>query len=413
MRIPRGNVSPAGRLVAKLLIPAAAIGAAAPVCSAEYAFGAAIGAQYDSNAFQLAAIEGQPLVEGVPDDRDDIARTITADGSMTVGGQGPLRLQFNASFSRYESGTSARLDRNDYTFGSTLVWRLSQAMDLNITAYQNRLPLGLADVGGDEAAQTETTQATATLNIRPTPRWQVALAPGWHKDRTALVDAPDFALEEKIGSASISYLGAGSVVPGLSVKGTRGEYEGIANATRYRQRTIEGTLKYEATGLSSFNFALGHTQRSTRLVVPSNDPMAIALEDDDSALTGMVSYHRVLSVKTTFDISAFRYFEQYDAGVNTTVGTGLNASVNWAPTAKLGVNLSTTVIHADIMNVTQGTAGGERRDLLRGHTFSLSYQATRIVGLRTYVTRSIRRSEVWLDQYNSTQVGLEMTARID
>ncbi len=110
---------------------------------------------------------------------------------------------------------------------------------------------------------------------------------------------------------------------------------GIENATRYQQQTLQGTVDYKATGLSSFTLAAGYTQRTTHLIVPSNDPVALASEGSDSAFTGALNFHRQLSVKTGINVGGFRYFQQYYAGVNTTVGAGFNVGIDWAATAKL------------------------------------------------------------------------------
>ena len=383
--------------------------------AADFSASLSAGYAFDSNAFELAGIEGDPIVDGQSGGRDDSSRTLAAGVSGLFGGNGPTQLRLNATFSRVESGHFEALDRNDYTFGGTLDWRPSRAFDATLEYTQDRLPLSLADLGITRTTQQRTRQAQATLRVRPTPRWQIGAEPARVDYEAPLPAAPRFELHENSGTATLDYLGAGRVVPGLSVTGTRGKYTGIEDATRYRQRTLQGTLSYQATGFSSFDLALGHTRRTTSLINPSADPDILAREGTDSALTGGLNYHRQLSVKTGIDITAYRSFQHYDAGVNTSVGTGLNFSLNWAPTAKLAFNLGSALNWSTIQDVRDAALGGtgERKDLVRSFSFTSTYQATRMVSLRAHYERRIRRSEVWVDQFNNTRAGLELTVRID
>jgi hypothetical protein len=136
-------------------------------------------------------------------------------------------------------------------------------------------------------------------------------------------------------------------------------------------------------------------------------------EGTNSAFTGSLNFNRQLSVKTSLYASAFRYFEQYDAGVNPSVGSGLAVGATWSPTAKITVDVDTGLVWSSIEGAT-GIVGDDRRnDVVRSYTMSVDYSATRLLSVRAHVTRMIRRSEVWTDQFNSTVVGLELTASID
>jgi len=383
------------------------------IAAVDLSGGATVGTGHDTNAYELSSIEPLPLATGGTVDRDNTTRYASAFATARSGSAGPLQLQLSGTFTHVESQGSARLDHDDYTLAGGLEWRPLQAFDVSMEASQSRLPLGLADVGGAASTPQRERHASSTLRLRPTPRWQLSLSPRWNEILTDLPAARDFRLREKSAEIALGYLGAGRLVPGLSASKAWGRNSGIENATRYQERTLQATLGYAATDVSSFTLAAGRSWRSTSLIVPTSDPGAVNLEGDNSALTGSLNFNRQLSVKTGIYASAFRYFEQYEAGVNPSVGSGFAFGANWAPTAKLAVNLDSALAWTTIEGVVDAGADGERDDLVRTYSLSIEYRATRIVSLRTHVTRRIRRSEVWTDQFNSTVAGIELTASID
>lgn len=375
--------------------------------------GASVGISYDTNAVQLSSIEPPPFAESGNEHRDDITMTAGVNAAATLGREGPTQLQLNATYSHAESKRFNELGNDNYSFGGNFNWRPGRAFDLSIQAFQDRLPLGLADVGGERAALQRTRSVQGAVRLRPTPRWQFGLAPGWSESRTPLLEADEFSFTEKSGTASLEFLGAGRLVPGVLFTEARGRYAGIEDATRYRQRTVHGTLNYRVTDFSTFALTAGHTRRSTYLIEPSSDPEALAHEGSDSALTGTLSIFRQLSVKTSITASAFRYFTQYDAGVNTTQGTGFHVGLNWLPTSKITVKLDTSYNYETIEDLPLANSTGEREDALRSFSLGVNYSATKRLTVRTHVTRNIRRSEVWSAQFNSTVVGLELATQID
>lgn len=411
----RDNLLPVKRSIARSLL-AAAFGAAAagPVAAAvDLSAGASVGASYDTNALQISSIEPPPFAASGNDHRDDITMVVGVNAAAAMGGEGPTRLQLRATYSHVESKRFNTLGHDDYSFGGDLDWRPSQAFDASLQASQNRLPLGLADVGGESATLQRTRSVQGAVRVRPTPRWQLGLAPGWTESRTPLQDADGFRFREKTGTASLEFLRSGRLVPGVLFTEARGRYSGIEDATRYRQRTVHGTLNYRVTDFSTFALTAGHTRRTTHLVEPSDDPLALAHEGSDSAFTGTLSVFRQLSVKTSITASAFRYFTQYDAGVNTTVGNGFHLGLNWLPTAKIAVSLDSSYNYQTIDDLPIAGSTGKRDDALRSFSLAVSYAATRRVTLRTHVTRNIRRSEVWTAQFNSTVAGVQLAASID
>jgi hypothetical protein len=377
--------------------------------------GATVGVDYNSNAYNLSSTEEAPG-SGGSTDRDDFSRRASVDFRFNVGldgtNDGPVRLQVraglvDASFDHFEA-----ISHRDHDVGAILDWRPSRVFDISLETSHSSNPVEIADVGGSENSQQKEFQNRATLRVRPTPQWQIALTPGWKKSTTDLPDAPDFKLREDSGKVALDFLGAGRLVPGVAVSQAKGRYSGIEDPTRYRDRTVQATLNYTATAASTFTFAAGRTQRNTRLIEPSSDPAALAREGGDSAFTGALNFHRQLTVKTGINIAAYRYFQNYDAGVNTSVGTGISTGVTWAATAKISTSLDGGLSWSNIDDIEVEDTLVQRKDLERRLSLGVTYAFTQRFSLRGHFTRSVRTSDVDSAEYRSTAAGVDLTARL-
>jgi hypothetical protein len=409
----RGRTLPTG-CSARAILLAAACAASVPsaMAAVDMSANVTVGGQYDTNARQLASIESPPPSEGSIA-RDDASTYVTASVNATVGGEGPLRAGLGVSYTHSESMRLETLDHDDYSVSAGVDWRPSQVFDMSLLATQDRLPLGLADVGGNESAPQTTQRYQGVLRLRPTPRWQLSLTPGWNETRTRLPEADDFLLRETGAIASVEFLGAGRLVPGISAARLEGKYSGVVNPTRYTQQVVHGTLGYRLTEVTAFSLEAGQTWRDTHLREPSTDPGALANEGSNSAFTGSLSAFRQLTAKTSVNLNVFRNFQLYEGGVNLSIGTGFRAGVNWAATAKVGVTLDATHTWSTIDNVEFGGVPIKRKDLVRTYSFGVNYRATRAVSFSTSLTRNVRRSEVWSDQYNSTIANVALSVRFD
>jgi hypothetical protein len=372
----------------------------------------AVGGQYDTNARQLGGTElPPPTADSIA--RDDVATFVTAGVNAALGATGPLSANLSASYTHSESMRQDELSHDDYTFSAGMAWTPSQAFNLALLATQDRLPLGLADVGGNQSTPQTSQRYQATVRVRPTPRWQLSLTPGWSETRTPLQDAEDFRVIETSAGASMEFIGAGRLVPGISASRGKSRYSGIEDATRYTQETVQGTLSYRLTEVTAFSLSAGKSWRTTQLRAPTNDPAAIGNEGRESSFTGSLSTFRQLTPKTSVNLNVFRNFQYFDAGVNLSVGTGFSAGVNWAATPKTSAALSVSHSWSNIDNFEINGVAITRKDLLRSYTLGISYLATRSVSLSTNVTRQVRNSRILAEQYNSTIAGVSLSVRFD
>ena len=103
--------------------------------------------------------------------------------------------------------------------------------------------------------------------------------------------------------------------------------------------------------------------------------------------------------------------------MNLSLNTGFNVGVTWAPTRKITVAIRSDNIWSDIDEATGGTptapTGGKRKDLMRVYSVNVGYLFGKYVSVGAHVTRRIRRSEVWSEQFNGTLAGLQLSVAID
>ncbi len=402
-----------GQSAGAIILAAAAMAPMQPaMAQIDLSSGVAVGSQYDSNARQLANIEEAPLDDKGERKRDAVSMYASANIAARLGGTGPLRGQAVASYSHSDSMDQESLSHDDYSFGVNLEYRPGQVYDVSLQASQSRAPIGLADIGGINTVEQTATSAQGTLRVRPTPRWQLSLAPGWSQTRTPLANADDFQLTTRTGTASIEFLGAAQLVPGLGATQAESTYSGITNATRYTQQAAFFTLNYKVTTVTNLSFSAGKSWRETKLRNSSGSSAGVT-DSSDSAFTGSLGITRQLTAKTGINISAFRNFQQYDAGVNTSIGTGFSVAVNWAATRRFSASLGTAYTQSVIDNVAFGNTTIERTDLVRSYSLGLNYRATRAVAVSASAARNVRRSEIWVDQYNGNVASLSISVVFD
>jgi hypothetical protein len=412
-RTKAGNALSAGQSASQLLL--ALLGVAAipsAMAAVDLSGGVSVGGEYNTNATQLAEFESPAAGDGSTA-RDDIALYASASVLARTTGQGPLNAEVQAAYTHSESLRQESLSRDDYTFSVSVNWRPSQLYDVTLRGTQNRLPLGLADIGGQSSVAQTSSGVQGTVRVRPTPRWQLSLTPGWTETKTPREDTQTLRLRETSYGASIEFLGAGRLVPGIGASQSQNVYSGVEDATRYKQRAVYGSLGYRFTDVTAFALTAGQTTRTTTLRSTSTDPSAAANAGDESAFTGSLSFNRRLTAKTSVDVSVFRGFQVYDAGVNTSIGTGFRTGVNWAATRKISASLSAAHIWSTIENVPVDGVPIQRKDLERSYSLGTRYLATRLTSISANVTRNIRNSQVGSDQYNSTVASLSLSVSFD
>lgn len=375
-------------------------------------FSTTVGMQGDSNPLERNGAFLPAVLPGGKSVREDYNSRISATGTVRAG-EGPLKVDVGGTYVKIDSFRIDPLDRSDYQFGGNVGWTPGQLFDVQLRALQSRASVGLADIGGFSAAQQTSQIAEGTFRLRPVPRWQLSATPGWSRWKLPQPSAPDFMLHENSGGLGVDYLGNGPVVPGVLLKVSRGRYSGIANATRYQDDSVQANVAYNVTNFSSFRLLAGHTRRTTRLVEPTTDPFVQSIEGTTPAFTGSLTYQRTLTAKTSVILGVTRDFTQYDAGVNTTVGTGFNGALTWAATTRVTMDVGTRFTWSKIEALQPTVPIRARTDLVRLYTAGVNYAPGKRFSFRAYASRSQRDSTFRYALFNRTIAGLDLTATFD
>lgn len=371
--------------------------------------GVSVGTEYNTNAFDLNHFETPPNGDT---DRGDFSKRLSANfGVEFVGAKdGPVKMELRGSLINADFGRFDTISRRDHDLTGRLEWKPNKLFDVALEAAHEREPVELADVGGTDATQQTGRRVQGTLGLGFIPNWRLALTPLWREVSTPLLDAPNYTFTERSGTAALQFLGIGRLMPGVSFTQSHGRYTRVETPSRYDQHSIQGTLNYAATAASTFSLSIGRDSRTTRVMGRPGDVEVLIREFQTNALTGSLGLHRQLTAKTGFNITAYRRFDLYDAGVNTTVNTGLTSGINWAATPKLSATVDAGLEFSNIELPQFGSTSSERKDLVRTFSMALTYQVARRVTLRSYVIRRVRNSEAWSAQFNNSIAGLELTA---
>jgi hypothetical protein len=325
------------------------------------------------------------------------------------------RLLLSAAGSRLDYNRFSVLDHNESRLAGTFDWYLSSFIDGDLTYSQKRTMSPLADSLAETLELQTEKIGNGTVRIHVTPRWRLDLQPTWHQLESPLQEFPDFGFRESGGSVSINYVGIKKLVAGLRESYISGSYHGIVAATKYHQTTTELTAHYAVSGFSSFDGQVGYTRRTSSLANPdvTLGPGAGLGEflGTISSYTYSLGFHRQLSVKTGVSLLAFRTVDSYVAGANSQISTGGEANVKWEPDVRFSVSLRYRMVKQSIEGALAISNFQVRTDRYRVSELDIEYRALKWLTLRPYVQREIRASNIHEASYNSTIVGIDLTAR--
>lgn len=367
---------------------------------------------HDSNVF--ARPPDEPPFASTGNTR--LGDTITRYLAKAVGefDWGLDRLSLNAQAERFQYNRFSQLNHTETKFGGLYDWRLGGAIDGSLEYSQRRAMASLADTFAEQLEIQTDKLASGTFRFMVTPRWRIDLQPTWHEFDSPLPQYPDFGDKSTGVAASLNYLGIQKLTAGLRLEYLDGRYHGIIAATKYHQSTGQLTLNYAVSGFSSFDGQLGYTTRQNSYVNSADANLnPNNLLGNTTGLTGSLGARRVLSVKTSVGLRLFREIASYVAGANSEVSTGGEANLKWEPDVKFTVvvryRMATQAIEGTL--ATSQFAG--RTDRIHDAELDLEYHARKWLTLRPYFLRNTRSSNFHDANYNSSVVGVDLTAHLN
>jgi hypothetical protein len=381
--------------------------AAAAQSAVDFNAQARVGVDHNSNVFQRPNDEPPFAGTGNTELGDRILRYFaggTADFSF-----GLDKLSLIAQGERFDYDRFGTLNHYATRVGASFDWYIGPRLNGTLDYTQRRDMAPLADTLSEILEiQTEKT-ASALFRYLLTPRWRLEFQPLWHDLESPLPLYPDFGYKETSATGALKYLGIQKLTFGARVEYLDGQYHGIVNATRYHQTTAQLTADYAVSGFSSFNGQAGYTKRSNDF---ASDVVVVNELGDTKAFTGALGFHRALSVKTSADFRVFREVESYVAGANSQIGTGGEATLVWKPDVKFALSVRYRMVKYAIQGTLAIANFNNRTDHEKTGEIGVDYHMFRWLTLRPYFLRDVRTSNFHDANFNSTLVGIELTAHL-
>lgn len=409
----------AGTSCATLAAVALLAGAARPTAAATFFSPfATLGYQNNSNVFMRPSSTPPFAAEGITALGDSILDYETGLGSELDFGPDVFTVDANATREQFDRFSF--LNHYEYFFDGKLNWRLGPVVDGSAMFEQTRYMAPFTDTFATGLLLDTERTASATVRILMMPEWRLDLTPELHEYDTPLPGFPGFKLNETIGIAGLDYLGFGKLTSGLQITDDEGRYQGISEATRYDQREADLTANYKVSGFSTFSGSAGYTVRDTEANPADSAPIPVGggayagyagALGKTSTVTGLLSYQRQLTGKTSATFSLFRRVDSYTAGANPDVGTGGDVGVTWKADPKFTLNLTYALTEDKIKGGLVLLDAANRNDRLQTATFEVRYAALSWLTIRPYADYDKASSSFMLGNYSATIVGVDVTAR--
>ena len=366
---------------------------------------AAATAQYEnnSNIFYLNSGFGAPSTgEGRRSD------TYYAYGAQFEGEYGMQRqvLYASASASRYEYQHFTDLDHTGYHLDGGLRWKLAQFLDgrLDVTRTRNMVPFyNLA--GSLNGAQALTLsinteqRETADIGMNLSSLWRLEGSAYTSKADEPIFGSPNLQLNQKGGTATINYLGFGTLTSGLAATYMSGDYQGSSNPQlnpSYSQETLNFVAKFKRPR-STFNGQLGYSRRTS----------ANSL-DNTSGFTGQVNFTDQLTPRTTITLKADRQINSYLVNSGSEIDSNLGGSLQWQATYKSSFTVSYTFSYLDFPGQGNNPIGSRRVDIQEFVTFGVNYEPRKWLLIKPYYNAQTRRSTLVGGHFSANVWGVNL-----
>ncbi len=358
--------------------------------------------QFDSNVYRVSSTAAAPVIDGKRVRSDQIIlNTLGLDTQYEYSEQ-KFRAQVEGRQFNYLNTTG--LNHNEYLISAGLDWVLIRRLTGSFDFRQERRLASFADRDTSRLILERDRVGGGKVDFTFANDWRLEGGYKVHELFSPLPQFPEFTLNENTSTVALQYLGISKITAGVSGDYLTGDYTGSSAAAAFKQYSIQSTLGYEATGLSAFNLALGFTSRQGDTQVGKT-----------AELTGSIGYRRQITGKTSARSSIFRRVVSYTAGNNSVIETGGNIGVEWEATAKITVG--TTYEYTDgafqASNLPGGIANDNRKDRYQAVSLNLSYEPLRWLQVRSYATYQARISNIEINSYNTSLIGLELRARFE
>ncbi len=387
----------AARLGAILI---AALLAVPGVCHAQLTVNPYVSAQveHDSNIFRLQDRQTALLLTGDSTLGDTDERYIVGADGTYLWGRESLVGKFEARKVEYDHFTD--INHSEYLADLALNWKVLSELDGLFSVRQERMAAPFENRDSNTLEVNTDRSIFGKANYTFNPDWRLDGSVNFHTLKAPLQFYPDFTEHETISHAGLSYLGVANLTYGISYDHLSGNYTHAVGVGAYSQNTAQFLVNYKISGLSSFNGAVGYTSRA------QTEP-----DGTVSGLTGNLGYVRQLTGKTSVHVQISRAVNSYVAAGGSEIDTAATVGAVWAATYRLSVDADYGYVRSNYAGqAIPGSTANGRVDKTPTASLNVTYDLLRQLRLKAYYNRTSRNSNVDLDNYNDTTLGLQVTA---
>lgn len=356
--------------------------------------------EHNSNVFALPNSAAAEAFNGDPRLGDSDLKTVVGFDEDYVWDRQRLYSTFEGRYFRYDHFDE--LSHYEYLAKAGLDWKLLSDFDGTFLGSFERYmaPFANRDTQTALAVNLER-HGIGKFNFHISPEWRLETSVDYHDLDAPIQGFPNYGLTETTGLVALKYLGFSNLTYGVSADYIDGKYRNAALVGTYNQTDVDLTAAYAATGLSSFDGAIGHTQRNQDLN-----------QGNVSGITGALGYSRRFSGKTSIRVSYARAVNSYIGAGGSELDSTLGATFNYQATYKTGLAFGFSETWSKFTGQTiPGSDVLGRRDRSPAATFKLNYQATRWLLIQPYANYARRSSNVELYNYSGTIIGIEVLAK--
>jgi hypothetical protein len=295
------------------------------------------------------------------------------------------------------------LSHSEYLAKAGLDWKLLSEFDGTFLGSIERVMAQFAQRDTQtQLAVNLDRHAIGRLNYRITPDWRLETNLDYHNLEAPIQGFAAYGLTETTGRAAVKYAGFSNLTYGFSAEYIDGKYRNAPTPGTYNQTNLDLTMAYTASGLSSFNGAIGHTQRNQG-----------QNQGNVSALTGDLGYTRRLSGKSSIHADLARAVNSYIGAGGSEIDTTASVQLSYQPTFKTNMTFGYQYIWSKFVGQTiPGSDVLGRKDRTPAATFKLTYQALRWLQIQPYATYQRRSSNEQIFNYSSSIIGIQILAKV-
>jgi hypothetical protein len=244
---------------------------------------------------------------------------------------------------------------------------------------------------------------TASINIQVAPEWRLE-----SQGKVSNLDSPrpgypnlslrENSIDEGFKYGGFANLSAGLVAEYLDGHFTSGEF---IVTPKYHQTSVDFAADYTLSGLSVFHGAIGYTNRVQEQA------------GNIAGLTGLISYERDLTGKTSVSVKVGRAINNYVTAAASEIDTTAEIDAVWHASKKIGVMAGYQYLHSSIAATDIiAVIAPARVDRLQTPSLSIKYQALDWLSLRPYLQYQKRQSSDSVYTFNGNTYGIELEARL-